>query len=242
VADYVELVRGADAGLFLYDGERYYTRCSGILIEMLSAGVPVITLAGSWLAEEIAEEIYTHQEHVASALAPLGESELRAGLEIPLGTTHLHLALACGAPVPAGAFLRVELRDRGWRSCAIVGTRRADGRPTPVLFALPSGARRVELSWSNAYDERALTIAQGRVRFLSGDAVPLGRTGLIAASLAEVAPLLEELTRHRAHYRESARAFAREYARLHHPRHALSLLLGKARGAAVPSLARSPVS
>ena len=67
--EYARLVQSADIGLFLYDSERYYTRCSGVLLEMLSAGVPVIVPAGCWLSAQIAEQIYTHVDNVL-AMSP----------------------------------------------------------------------------------------------------------------------------------------------------------------------------
>jgi glycosyltransferase involved in cell wall biosynthesis len=51
--DYVQLLNSAHVGLFLYDPERYYTRCSGILLELLTAGVPVIVPSGCWLGEQL---------------------------------------------------------------------------------------------------------------------------------------------------------------------------------------------
>jgi glycosyltransferase involved in cell wall biosynthesis len=62
--EYARLIQCADIGLFLYDSERYYTRCSGVLLEMLSAGVPVIVPAGCWLSAQIAEQIYAHLDGV----------------------------------------------------------------------------------------------------------------------------------------------------------------------------------
>jgi glycosyltransferase involved in cell wall biosynthesis len=67
--EYARLVQSADIGLFLYDSQRYYTRCSGVLLEMLSAGVPVIVPAGCWLSAQIAEQIYTHVDNVL-AMSP----------------------------------------------------------------------------------------------------------------------------------------------------------------------------
>jgi len=52
--EYLDWIRSADVGLFLYDSRRYYTRCSGVLIEMLACGKPVIVPAGCWLSRQIA--------------------------------------------------------------------------------------------------------------------------------------------------------------------------------------------
>ena len=43
----------ADACLFLYDSRRYRVRCSGVLLEMLTRGIPVIVPDDTWLSEEV---------------------------------------------------------------------------------------------------------------------------------------------------------------------------------------------
>lgn len=43
----------ADAGLFLYAPDRYVARCSGVLLEMMARGVPVIVPDRCWLAEQV---------------------------------------------------------------------------------------------------------------------------------------------------------------------------------------------
>ena len=43
----------ADIGLFLYEPHRYVARCSGVLLEMLSRGVPVLVPDHCWLADYV---------------------------------------------------------------------------------------------------------------------------------------------------------------------------------------------
>ena len=43
----------ADVGLFLYKPERYVARCSGVLLEMMARGVPVIVPDRCWLADQV---------------------------------------------------------------------------------------------------------------------------------------------------------------------------------------------
>lgn len=43
----------ADLGLFLYDPQRYVARCSGVLLELLARGVPVIVPDECWLADQL---------------------------------------------------------------------------------------------------------------------------------------------------------------------------------------------
>lgn len=50
---YQQFVRSADVGLLLYEPEAYSIRCSGICLEMLCAGVPIVVREGTWLAEQV---------------------------------------------------------------------------------------------------------------------------------------------------------------------------------------------
>ena len=43
----------ADVGLFLYNPQRYVARCSGVLLELLIRGVPVVVPQGCWLSEQL---------------------------------------------------------------------------------------------------------------------------------------------------------------------------------------------
>jgi glycosyltransferase involved in cell wall biosynthesis len=43
----------ADVGLFLYDPVRYVARCSGVLLEMMVAGVPIVVPANCWLDDQL---------------------------------------------------------------------------------------------------------------------------------------------------------------------------------------------
>jgi len=115
--DYVEFIRHSDIGLFLYDSDRYYARCSGILVEMLSAGVPVIVPGGCWLSEQIAEPIYRHQDALCRDLPVVAQipqeeiawrtpnsssaSERLGGNRLTFGDTHA--AASCELPIPPNA-------------------------------------------------------------------------------------------------------------------------------------------
>jgi hypothetical protein len=65
---YHDLIRQTDIGLFPYDRRRYHVRCSGILLEMFTAGKPVIVPAGCWLAEQVAEPVFAHADHLRRTL------------------------------------------------------------------------------------------------------------------------------------------------------------------------------
>ena len=50
---YHQWLSTADLGLFLYEPTRYVARCSGVLLEMLARGVPVIVPDHCWLANQV---------------------------------------------------------------------------------------------------------------------------------------------------------------------------------------------
>lgn len=134
--DYDELIRRSDVGMFLYDSERYHSRCSGILVEMLSAGVPVIVPAGSWLSEQIADVAYEHLDRLqrqgnviqqidvpgrqwraghpespdAVACGPKEEPAL-VEVPVPAGATQVISSFRWASNNPPGAYLRVETSD-----------------------------------------------------------------------------------------------------------------------------------
>lgn len=51
--DYHNWLDTADVGLFLYEPYRYEARCSGVLLELLARGIPVIVPDRCWLADQV---------------------------------------------------------------------------------------------------------------------------------------------------------------------------------------------
>ena len=62
---YRQLIQRADVILIPYTSETYYGRSSGVLVEALTAGIPVIVPAGTWMALQLNE---ANAKHVASKL------------------------------------------------------------------------------------------------------------------------------------------------------------------------------
>lgn len=50
---YSRLLRRAEVGLLAYDPNVYAARCSGVLVEMLASGTPVVVPENTWLADEL---------------------------------------------------------------------------------------------------------------------------------------------------------------------------------------------
>ncbi|MEC7697163.1 MAG: hypothetical protein VYA11_08705 [Planctomycetota bacterium] len=147
--EYLEFIHHTDIGLLPYNNARYHARASGVLIEMLSAGVPVIVTAGSWLALQLAEPIYQHLEGILRREAIIAKKYL----ETPLcnADDNLRDPNASGKP----------------ESVLIAG----DTNPTTTSIAIPAGAGAaiVQIPWLDTRPGHFL-----RVRAVQQDAT--GRT------------------------------------------------------------------
>jgi hypothetical protein len=266
---YAALIRGTDIGLFLYDSWRYYARCSGILVEMLSAGVPVVVPAGCWPAEQIAPRVHDHAAQAAAAGPLLSElrgadlvwrpagtavasefGSVRLGdcqhgcwteVSVPEHATDAVCSFVWRAPRDRGTYVRLELQQSAadgsalGRTVRVLGHDRGDGRVAALVSLDPHG-RRVRCALSNAYHSAPVAIDDFAIQFLGptadGRPRPQSAVGLSAADATEIPRLLRELIEHHAHYRATARDFARTWYAEHHPRQTLARLLDRAGRAA----------
>ena len=125
--EYTKLLLETNIMLLLYDASNYYARSSGILVECLAAGIPVIVPAATWLSRQFIYEVYKHQECVRknmnvteyfsdseiswkrqnSNVSPFINGELIFGgestkaycwLERPIISTHMYVSFAINAP------------------------------------------------------------------------------------------------------------------------------------------------
>ncbi len=254
---YAKLLRSADLGLLLYDGARYYARCSGVLLEMLGAGVPVLVPAGSWLAEQIAEQTQLHLERVAAtaaATAALNSVSAAGCSNVPISiacastaaSTALLVEFTWRSPLTPGTYLRFELEQSAAagatadgapiRTTAIVGARERGGS-VRILFKLRAGLSSMRLLCSNAWHDGPVTISDLRCLPITGSVPPLGAIGLAFPDLSCVGELLRDLLEHLPHYQRNAGVYARECAHRHAAGQIVQQLDARASSAASPGIA-----
>ena len=262
---YAELVRSADVGLLLYDSTRYYARCSGVLLEMLSAGVPVIVPGGCWLSEQIHDENQRHLGEIATsgrALARIGGKALSwrsqaandtgsisftdvpatCEFAIPAGTRSLLLRFRWLEPQTRGTYAQLELEQLDAQGtaldsfAAIVGP---GGNPAAVysLFHLHEAARQLRLQWRNAWDTGRVSVNQVECQ-LFAEHLPAGSVGLSAANMDQSGELLGDVLMHIEHYRRRSAAFAPRCAEYFNADQIVARLLASA--SAPPSIAQPP--
>lgn len=219
LVSYAKLLCSADVGLMLYDPTRYYARCSGVLLEMLCAGVPVLVPAGGWLADQIEFENQRYLDET-QRLAPQARPCPEGG-EIAVSEGQQSLLICCRWRPDAGPgeFLRLEfaMRDAAGASLglamAIVGPR-PGGSPVRTLLRLPAGCAHVQLSMRNAW-QRTIAPATDPEWALLPQALPMGALGLTIASGSEVPRLLRDVLEHCSHYRARVAAHAASCAQAH---------------------------
>lgn len=229
---YAELVRSSDVGLLLYDSTRYYARCSGVLLEMLSAGVPVIVPGGCWLSEQIHDENQRHLRELAANVTPLDhvssaeiawqpssagaisftDSPVSGEFAIPAGARSLLLRARWQEPMSRGTYAHVDLEQRDAQGqllttfAAIVEPGR---EPAAVysMFHLHEQARQIRMKWRNAWDTGRITLTHVDCQ-LFAEHLPAGAVGLTAANMDQSGELLGDVLMHIDHYRRRSAAFA----------------------------------
>ena len=235
IAQYLCLVRATDIRILLYDQQRYYARASGVLVEMLCSGTPVIVLGGNWLSRQFRNEAWRHtDESMSSATAvdavtreplPIGRCDIASpGLalhvpaaQIPADATHLAITLTWIEPASDHLTLHVAV-DQGASQWRELLERRASG-PQTVIVPLIAGAAAIDVRMHPPGLNAKVVVGGLALRFIhdARDAIALSAVGLQAADAGMVARLLREACDQYPHYRRSAQAFATRYRDAHFP-------------------------
>lgn len=253
-AAYRQLVQTGHISLVLYDPAVYYARSSGVLVESLSAGMPVLTLAGGWPAAQFAHAEREHQiglRREATVLAHLGQLEKdtvttaslrtagRAGCwqmqhAVPAGAQAICVGLRA-ARVQLGQYvkLRLELNDARGRTVAtrhaLLGPLADTEQLLSILPIEPDAALARLLIW-NALADRTIEFSSWSVDFLcwdghAGHRFPRSVAGLACADPEDLPELLRELVEHYPHYHRTATRLADGLLRWHNPDRLVSELV-----------------
>jgi hypothetical protein len=248
---YVRLIRDANIGLLLYDSKTYYARCSGILVEMLTAGVPVIVPAGCWLSEQIAEANYQHLDRCREEFQPL--ESIKKGrtsnssdrcLAIPDRGQHVEESFSLSRDVrslmvsfhwdqqnPVGTYVRIELEQFDVQMKSVDRSSNIEGQRTEeqavrTHFAIYPETTTVKVIWSNAYHTWKVSLAhlEYSVPQEVGLAFPSGAVGLTLAEPSQIQRTLEELVEYYEHYRSGTQKFSVQWYQRHAPARTVEIL------------------
>jgi glycosyltransferase involved in cell wall biosynthesis len=216
-AGYHDLVASADIVLVLYDEANYYARSSGILVEALAAGIPVVAPADSWMGQQLAEATYAHlfdRLGAADVVSRWRAGEVNRGgatewvITRPDKATGVYLTVDRPAERQSAAIMEVELRGPG-RAATV--TRRmlhhvADRPRCIALIALEPGIEATAVRLRDAAGGAAIGPMGLEAAFVSDDPIGLmpeavGRAYLPGESVSEH---LRQIVEHYEHYRATA--------------------------------------
>jgi len=245
---YDRLVERSDIGLLLYLRENYYARTSGVLLEYLSAGIPVIVPANTWLSTQFARSTADYQNRIVRQMKVLVEEAAE------IEATGRDLALEFEANAIDGGFLSIDVEggDEGLyslesriitydqsrrRESARIFLYRSPGLECGSrLLRLPKRVTRVLLRIPAA--SAGLLRLRVRVRLLQaeGSPPPVGVVGLSYDSESDIVRCIREMVSHYGHYKASALAFADEINRYHNAPRLIEALIAGARSTDTPTV------
>lgn len=165
-----------------------------------------------------------------------------AELRVPESATELLVSFRRRESESPGSYVHVQTEQ--WDACdnllkhfdTVIG-RRTGNSDVLTLHRLESAASRLSLRLSNAYAEETLSACNLNIQFLNSRATggcPAGSVGLNASSHMQIPGLLQEMTKHYGHYRDSAKAFSRRWCRDHRPERAIEIMTANAANPSTP--------
>lgn len=259
--DYMELIRTADAGLFLYDAQQYVTRCSGVMTEMLCAGIPVIVPAGTWMASEIARPISEHRrrlskqlpclvqlrgaadKHHAERRHAIGGSTFAIQRQVDSWIAEFDLPAGAGLVEVSVAPQRCELHQEFRAELAVVDaestsptmdTVLVDGDRQSSLLWLPvSGGLRAKLTLSVMQGELPAHSSQMQIRILGLPGDRRGPTGGAGLVWSDMSQLPRLFDELVTHYAHY-RNSARQFSKHFAPPHHPQCLVQRLEGQSLP--------
>jgi len=250
---YQEWIARTDLSVFLYSREEYSARCSGILGEMLSAGIPVVVPAGCWMARQIAEPWHAHVESLARRLpriefpaAIICEHQQvtcehdRAWMwtgALPGAGTELLIAPTWPQTTRSGQALQIQATflDRHGHTLSVeeaVVAPRERSPHTPILLARPARAERVTVSLGTAFRRQSVVLPRLDLGLLDGSREPGGTCARSAVGMVVPQPRLLrrcvlEVLENLAHYQQTATDFAPSWSAAHSSQRTVDVLLAR---------------
>jgi hypothetical protein len=194
---YADVLLGSDLVVIPYAAEPYYARSSSVLVEALSAGLPVVVPAASWMGDFIQSETSQYHEMLLRKIPARGEPDycwrrksgqpidsnqdeftfgrgsFAACCSITLARRggHVLVQIPVAPTIDSGRYVRVSASFTAASGDLISSDERilAASKPPALtaLFTVPPMAERAELRLSNAFERMLIVVPQPRVHVLA---------------------------------------------------------------------------
>ncbi len=222
--EYRKLLLSADINFLCYDAANYYARSSGILVESLAVGIPVIVPAGCWLSRQLLRSQLEYLEELCPRTTVFSIDPCRhdaAFLDVPGGVTQV---LVRGVFTDGSQSTALTVTEFGFHGEALRDPRRFlleaagnDGKAA-ICVPLPPNCTRISIDVRSARASEGGLPGELTVEFLAapeGRPFPIGAVGLIYSSTDEIPVLVKDLIDHYAHYSRTAVEFSKPWREYH---------------------------
>lgn len=226
--EYDRLLAQSDIGLLPYLRSNYYARSSGVLIEYLSAGIPVIVPSNTWLAAQFEKHVHAYQRSLLRDQTVCSQVDV-AGAAHLLGANALRLCfngvgegfLSIQPAAATDQYFRLELlvtfhseSHRRWvRKVTLSGSPGREG--TLAMLRIPN--RTTQITVKRLVSGELSYVPDIHICTLRAreTGVPLSAIGLTYDEDSDIVDCIRELTDHYSHYKGTALAFSDEVNAFH---------------------------
>jgi hypothetical protein len=221
-ASYLSLIRSSDVGLFLYRSRKYYARCSGVFVEMLACGLPVVVPSGSWLSRQLSPIIYQYLDDVKTQFAFENERECTVGEDI-LSLSSFSSQVSTAVPSDACVLITPNIVNaKAWSYVGVdILTEFEDGehvltesrilelgcaKPTRFIVGQQPGRKNIHLRFFVPYGKVPLHLHSlcFSITEPGSVAVPRSAVGIIYNRIDDLPSCFSELDLHLSHYFSTA--------------------------------------
>jgi glycosyltransferase involved in cell wall biosynthesis len=249
---YQDLILSGDISLLPYERDNYYARSSGILVESLAVGMPVIVPAGTWMAEQFIEETYNYHATLRNSMKvvktlkgtklewsnmkdskmnPISQEQLIfqgeaaksfCWLDLSRSISFLLISFKVNNAQP-GTFIRICIDQQTSEGYSLLKRTFLLGKTSSqysssILLPIDNNAKKTLFSFSNAFSNFPVAIADMQIDYLNSTALnkcPLGSIGLAYSNPEEISDLIRDMVDHYPHYRETAHSFSTSWLEKH---------------------------
>ncbi|WP_339722116.1 hypothetical protein [uncultured Paraglaciecola sp.] len=223
--EYFSWLHDADACLFLYQAQDYANRVSGVFLESMALGKPVIVPSSSWMGAylDLLSKKYFVDIIEQAKLLPLKKnakeaiSEWKLEFDIPI-TGQLIFIFEHDVEFK-NETPNLSIRPQESSTESHYSLRRISEKQLICITKPLCVESKVLITLSNGTNE-SLPLT-GMLKFdwvQSKDRIPIGSSGLVLNDKEDLTLMLEELIYFKSHYQRSAQIAASNIAEHHHPR------------------------
>lgn len=226
--EYAEFVVSSDVILILYDSDCYSARSSGVFVEAMMAGKPVVVPAGTWMSKQLTPYIVAYHKSLLNGAERLLSEEIpafsfggcKAVFSAKFSSPGIRASLLLFMNIPDytdGLFvsIAVDFYDENGRhihQSKDISNPAGELGELSFLVPVDSSAQSIVVSFKNAYDDFTIKAVNVRHIILPADThPPRSAVGGVYSNPNQISCALREVIDNLEHYRLTAAAFSSDW-------------------------------